>query len=112
MQNAEEKSNNTNPINQKHEVQKSNDPRIDQDFENFPHGTSKENIINPKKDADFKTADAEDIKSRDDNKEDNIKEMESDGSGGAFESTEEVAHNYGKNTDVEKNRNMEGAEDY
>jgi len=112
MQDAGEKSNNTDPINKKHEVQKSNDPRIDQDFENFPHGTSKENIINPKTETEFKTADAEDVKKRDEEKDDNISEIESDGSGGAFESTEEVAHNYGKNTDVEKNRNMEGAEDY
>ena len=47
---------NTNPIDTKEEVKKSNDEHIDQDFEDFPKGQAKENIINPKTKADKLTA--------------------------------------------------------
>lgn len=103
---------NTDPMDKKSEVDQSNDPRIDQDFNNFPHDPSKENIINPKTSTDFKVADAEDAEVRQRRNDGKIDEIQSDGSGGAFESTEEIPHNYGKNTDVEKNRKMEGSEDY
>lgn len=109
MQNTNDNNQKTNPINTKKEVDQSNDHKIDQDFNNFPHDPSKEDIINPKTHEDFVVADAEDAENRG---KDGINELDSDGSGGAFGSTEEVAHNYGKHTNVKENRRIEGAEDY
>ena len=74
------KSATTDPINKKHEVEESNDPHIDQDFEGFPHAPAKEELINPKKKEDKLTAKVI--------KQNNTDEIQSDGSGGAFESTE------------------------
>lgn len=69
------------PITKKHEVQQSNDEHIDQDFEGFPNAHAKEELINPKTTEDKLTAKV--TKPSDD-----IDEIESDGSGGAFEATE------------------------
>jgi len=71
------------PINKKHEVEESKDPHIDQDFENFPHAPAKEELINPKTKEDKLTART--IKSAPDS---TTNEIQSDGSGGAFEATE------------------------
>jgi len=73
------------PITKKEEVQQSNDEHIDQDFKGFPHAPSKEEHINPKtkeekiassveKNTQTSTAD----------------EASSDGSGGAFDATENM----------------------
>ena len=37
----------TNPIDTKEKVQKSNDEHIDQDFEGYPHNPAREEVINP-----------------------------------------------------------------
>ena len=70
-----------NPITEKHEVQQSNDEHIDQDFKGFPHAPSKEEIINPKSKKEKLTAGVEKNKQT---------EQDSDGSGGAFEATENI----------------------
>ncbi|MES1215199.1 MAG: hypothetical protein ABUT20_06775 [Bacteroidota bacterium] len=46
----------TKPITSKKEIQKSPDKHIDQDFPGFPHGQSKEEVINPKTKSQKKTA--------------------------------------------------------
>ena len=82
---------NTNPMKDKDDVKNSSDNKIDQDFQGFPNGQSKEDLINPKSEADKKTA-ALDIKDGEkvNKKKDEIDEEESDGSGGAFEGTESM----------------------
>ena len=77
------------PITKKKEVQQSNDEHIDQDFPGFPGNPAKENIISPKDHEDHVIANAEDVevipqKKRSKRKDEN----ESDGSGSAFEGTE------------------------
>ena len=81
----------TQPMQNKQEVQQSNDNKIDQDYPGFPNGQSNENIINPTTATDKKVAD---VKNMDGEKRPQRKpatdELNSDGSGGAFEATEEV----------------------
>ena len=82
---------NTDPLTDKEDVKNSTDNKIDQDFKGFPDGQATEELINPKTAADKKTAalnikDGEKInKDQDETEEDN-----SDGSGGAFEGTENM----------------------
>ena len=69
------------------------DRKIDQDFKGFPHGTAKEELINPKTKEQKKTAalhikDGEKMMEKEKNK--STGEQQSDGSAGAFEATEEV----------------------
>ena len=88
----------TDPIDEKEEVQKSNDKHIDQDFEGYPHNPARENIINPKREEDRAIAglkDGENITQKDKKlKKTNIPantkqdEISSDGSANAFERTE------------------------
>lgn len=66
------------PITEKHEVQQSNDERIDEDFKGFPHGHAKEEMINPTTTKEKITAGVE------------KNEQNSDGSAGAFEATENM----------------------
>ncbi len=47
---------NTNPMDKKEKVQQSNDEHIGQDFNGYPKGLAKENIINPKTKVDKLTA--------------------------------------------------------
>ena len=73
------------PITKKEEVQQSNDENIDQDFLGFPHAPAKEEIINPKTKEEKLTASVE--KNTQDS---NVDETASDGSGGAFDATENI----------------------
>jgi len=89
----------TEPIDEKEEVQKSNDKHIDQDFEGYPHNPARENIINPKSREDHVIAglkDGENIsqknkglkKTRISQRNKQNEEISSDGSANAFERTE------------------------
>lgn len=90
---------NTDPIDKKEEVPKSKDKHIDQDFEGYPHHPAKENIIHPETEEEMKTAGSGDEEEfahvkpekKEDKKEPKIVHT---GSGGAFEATEEVEHDY------------------
>src|SRR5262245_47931185 len=88
---------NTKPIVDKEGMEKSKDKHIDQDFEGYPHHPAKENIIHPKTEDELKIAgsgDEEEFKNvKPEKKEgDRNKEIFHNGSGGAFEATEEVDH--------------------
>ena len=90
MKNAQAK---TNPIDKKEDVKKSHDHRIDEDFKGFPGPPAKEQLINPKTKEDKLTADVEHGENNTQpepkkSEESEIDEMNSDGSGGAFGSTE------------------------
>ena len=77
----------TDPITKKEEVQKSNDEHIDQDFKGFPNAPAKEEIINPKTKEDKLIANVEkNTQAR------SFDEAVSDGSGGAFNATENVGN--------------------
>jgi hypothetical protein len=81
-----------NPITEHEEVASNPDSKIDQDFTGFPHGAAAEKIINPTSDEEKKVAavnitDGEKINKDTVEKTD---EQESDGSGGAFEATENM----------------------
>ena len=78
----------TDPITKKEEVQQGNDESIDQDFKGFPHAPAKEEIINPKTKEDKLIANVEkNTQAR------SFDEAASDGSGGAFDATENVGNN-------------------
>lgn len=79
------------PIKEHEEVASNPDNKIDQDFKGFPHGNASEAIINPstpvaKKIAAINITDGEKINKKKDQKD----EQESDGSGGAFDATENM----------------------
>jgi hypothetical protein len=79
------------PIKEHEEVASNPDNKIDQDFKGFPHGNASEAIINPstlveKKIAAVNITDGEKINKKKDQKD----EQESDGSGGAFDATENM----------------------
>lgn len=104
------------PIRKQEEVASNPDPKIDQDYNNFPHEQSSPDLINPKTEAEKKTAQVTDIDDLPGNsqkgdggeaaashlqeragsevsrkaaaREGNIEEIESDGSANAFERTE------------------------
>ena len=78
----EEKSRKTNPIDSQNKVEQSNDEHIDQDFKGFPHAHAKEELINPKTKEDKLTSKVTKLTETD--------EIQSDGSGGAFEATENM----------------------
>lgn len=110
MQKEQNKSQkNTDPIDKKEEVPKSRDKHIDQDFEGYPHHPAKENIIHPETEEEMKIAglgDEEEFthvkpEKKGDKDEPNIVHT---GSGGAFEATEEVDHEYDELTDEEKKK--------
>jgi hypothetical protein len=81
----------TNPIKTKDQIPASNDKHIDQDFIGFPHSPATERIINPKTEQEEKIS-AVNVKDGEkiDTSKYKIDEQESDGSGGAFSSTEEL----------------------
>jgi hypothetical protein len=86
----------TDPVDKKQEVQKSKDKHIDQDFEGYPHDPSREDVIDPKSEQDRNDANMrireDNLKEESSNKmkssENDIDEIESDGSAGAFSATE------------------------
>ena len=45
-----------NPIINKQDIQNNSDKHIDQDFEGYPHGSAKEEMINPKTKEEKKVA--------------------------------------------------------
>ena len=78
-----------NPIEKKEEIKKNPDPKIDQDFEGYPHGPAKNETIKPKtsqqkKKADLDNKDGEKNFNNND-KEHVTDEQESDGSANAFD---------------------------
>ena len=107
--------NKNNPIDNKEKVQQSNDEHIDQDFEGYPHPIAKENIINPQTETDKETAalDSDNINEyanssehrRSGKHKDDIDEIASDGSGGAFSATEEVEDQSEESFKKEENQN-------
>jgi hypothetical protein len=88
------------PITKKEQVQHNPDPKIDQDYQDFPHAPAKPELINPKTKADKETADLGKVDgdkvndTANEDGEDGDDEQRSDGSGGAFASTEEVSDEY------------------
>jgi hypothetical protein len=78
-----------NPMRDKEEIPVNPDPKIDQDFEGYPSGNTRDRIIRPKTDDDHKTADT----GKKDGEKINIPpgerksldEQDSDGSANAFE---------------------------
>ena len=82
---------NTDPMMDKEDVKNSTDNKIDQDFKGFPDGHASEDLINPKSKEDKKTA-AVNIKDGEkmNKDQDKTEEDNSDGSGGAFEGTENM----------------------
>jgi hypothetical protein len=80
------------PIRNKEQVKNSPDKHIDQDFPGYPDSPSKERIINPKTKQEKKVAainvqDGEKV-SKQQRKDEEVDEQQSDGSGGAFSATE------------------------
>ena len=77
---------NTKPINKKEEIKQNPDNKIDQDFKGYPSGPANDETINPKTEADKKTADLE---NKDGEKriykKDKTDEQDSDGSANAFD---------------------------
>ena|GEM_PF-3519038 len=100
---------NTDPIDKKHEVSKSKDKHIDQDFEGYPSYPAKENVIHPQTEDELKVAGSGDEEEfahvkpekKEDKKEPKIVRT---GSGGAFEATEEVEHDFDELTPEEKKK--------
>ena len=77
-----------NPIEKKEEIKKNPDPKIDQDFEGYPHGPAKNETIKPKTSQQKKTADLDNKdgeKNFNNDKEHVTDEQESDGSANAFD---------------------------
>ena len=79
----------TQPV-KKEDIPTETDAKIDQDFPGFPNGPAEEKLITPKTEEDKKLAqvnikDGEKVNRHD---EDEVDEGQSDGSGGAFDSTE------------------------
>lgn len=79
-----------NPIKKKEEIKQNPDPKIDQDFEGYPHGPAKNETIKPKTSQQKKTADLDnkdgEKKFNDDSKElEETDEQDSDGSANAFD---------------------------
>ena len=78
------------PMNQKEDIARNPDNKIDQDFEGYPHGTAKDEIINPmskklEQIADVDNKDGEKINIKPGERK-SIDEQESDGSANAFDS--------------------------
>ncbi|MCG2617572.1 hypothetical protein LZZ85_24950 [Terrimonas sp. NA20] len=82
-----------NAMDNKNDVAKHPDNKIDQDFEGYPHGSAKEKVIKPETATEKKTAA---VNVKDGEKMENTTgkkkrdEQDSDGSGGAFAGTEDV----------------------
>jgi len=78
---------NTNPLDKKEKVRKSKDKHIDKDFEGYPHNPAREEMINPKTKEERVEADLK-LGKENTQEKNNIDEIESDGSAGAFDATE------------------------
>jgi hypothetical protein len=79
------------PLTDKKDIQRNPDNKIDQDFPGFPHGIATEKLITPKTPAEKKAAavnitDGEKMSKA----QGETDEAASDGSGGAFEGTENM----------------------
>jgi len=68
------------PIREKEEIKNNPDNKIDQDFNGYPSGPAKDEVIHPTTKTEKKTAD---INNKDGEKR--IDEQESDGSANAFD---------------------------
>jgi hypothetical protein len=81
------------PITKKEDIQNNPDNKIDEDFPGYPHGSSKDKIIKPQTEGEKQVADIDNKDGEKRNKKEQapVDESRSDGSGGAFEATEEVA---------------------
>ena len=91
----DKKKGKNDPINKSSEVKTSTDEHIDQDFEGFPHGQASADVINPKSTTEKKTAatqvkDGEKKIGQAKKKAGKDASTEDDGSGGAFDATEQV----------------------
>ena len=75
------------PIANKNEVAESTDNKIDQDFPGFPHGTAAEEVIHPTTATEKKVASVNHTDGEKVNKKEKD-ESNSDGSAGAFKTTE------------------------
>ena len=74
------------PIQTKEEVKQNPDNKIDQDFNGYPHGQAKDEIINPKTGNEKEAADLDNKDGEKINyKKNEIDEQNSDGSANAFE---------------------------
>jgi hypothetical protein len=79
-----------NPIKKEEEIQRNPDPKIDQDFEGYPHVQAKNETIKPKtkeqkETADLDNKDGEKKLHPHSKKNDETDEQESDGSANAFD---------------------------
>ncbi|MBC7948209.1 MAG: hypothetical protein H7Y42_10050 [Chitinophagaceae bacterium] len=73
---------------QKKDIPGNADNKIDQDFPGYPHGQSNEKVINPKTKKEKETSDTDNKDGEKINYKSDEEELEDDGSGGAFEGTE------------------------
>jgi len=77
------------PISHKEEISKHPDPKIDQDFKGYPHGSAKDEIIKPEtsEEKEFADIDNKDGEKRNDSagRNEEIDEQDSDGSANAFD---------------------------
>ena len=81
----------SNPLTDKKDIQRNSDNKIDQDFPGFPHGNATEKLITPKTDIEKKVAAVNITDGEKINKPGaETDEAKSDGSGGAFEGTENM----------------------
>ena len=76
------------PLIDKKDIPLNSDNKIDQDFTGFPHGNATEKLITPKTDLEKKVAGVDITDGEKVNK--SVDEAQSDGSGGAFEATENM----------------------
>ncbi|MEO8116758.1 MAG: hypothetical protein ABI653_03860 [Bacteroidota bacterium] len=104
--------NNNSPIKDEKDVPKSNDAKIDQDFPGFPGLPAKKEVIKPENKKDEKDAGME-LNNSNEKSTDNLvsekknidfDEIQSDGSAGAFDATENVQEDAGNNNYIRKNK--------
>ncbi len=82
---------NPNPLTDKKDIQRNPDNKIDQDFPGFPHGTATEKLITPITNQEKKVAGVDITDGEKINKQlSQTDEAKSDGSGGAFEASENM----------------------
>jgi len=78
--------NKTSPISKKEEISQNPDNKIDEDFKGYPHGTAKDETINPKTSQQKNIAG---VNNKDGEKriyrKNNVDEQDSDGFANAFE---------------------------
>lgn len=100
----------TDPIDKKEEVRKSEDKHIDQDFNGYPHSPAREEVIDPQTKDEYETATGGENKSTYSTSRGNRDEGQTghkevdNGSAGAFEETERVDHDQDRGRFIDKNR--------